>query len=138
MFTADQTEPHMAVIDTATDTVKTWVKLDGLGYGSAPTPDGRWLLMAVPDENKVDVIDLKTMTLARNGGGGQESAGGAGAARRKGGVRFVHRQQPGGGDRSGNVEGVADDCDRQGDGWIGLGAVSRAKEQGNESEGLRD
>jgi YVTN family beta-propeller protein len=45
--------------------VKTWVKLDGLGYGSAPTRDGRWLLMALPDENKVDVIDLKTMTVAR-------------------------------------------------------------------------
>ena len=27
--------------------------------------DGRWLLVALPDENKVDVIDLKTMTLAR-------------------------------------------------------------------------
>jgi DNA-binding beta-propeller fold protein YncE len=64
VFTADQTQPRMAVIDTATDTVKTWVKLDGLGYGSAPTKDGHWLMMAIPDQNAVDVIDLKTMTLA--------------------------------------------------------------------------
>ena len=117
----------MAVIDTATDTVKTWVKLDGLGYGGAPTKDGRWLLMAIPDKNEVDVIDLKTMTLARNGGGGEEPAGGAGAARWKGGLCVVHRQQPGGGDRFGDVEGVADDRDRQRDGWIGLGTVSGAK-----------
>ena len=66
VFTADQTAPRLAVIDTATSSVKTWVKLDGLGYGGAPTRDGRWFLIAVPDENKVDVIDLKTMTLARS------------------------------------------------------------------------
>ena len=66
VFTADQTAPRLAVIDTATNSVKTWVKLDGLGYGGAPTRDGRWFLIAVPDENKVDVIDLKTMTLARS------------------------------------------------------------------------
>ena len=65
VFTADQTAPRLAVIDTATNTVKTWVKLDGLGYGGAPTRDGRCLLMAIPDANEVDVIDLKTMTLAR-------------------------------------------------------------------------
>ncbi|MFZ2020539.1 MAG: cytochrome D1 domain-containing protein [Terracidiphilus sp.] len=65
VFTADQTAPRLAVIDTATNSVKTWVKLDGLGYGGAPTRDGRWFLISVPDENKVDVIDLKTMTLAR-------------------------------------------------------------------------
>jgi DNA-binding beta-propeller fold protein YncE len=64
VFTADQTAPRMAVIDTATNTVKTWVKLDGLGYGGAATKDGRWLLMPLPDENKVDVIDLKTMAVA--------------------------------------------------------------------------
>jgi DNA-binding beta-propeller fold protein YncE len=65
VFTADQTAPRMAVIDTATDTVKKWVKLDGMGYGSAPTRDGRWLLVAIPDGNEVDVVDLKTMTTAR-------------------------------------------------------------------------
>jgi DNA-binding beta-propeller fold protein YncE len=37
------------------------VPLEATGYGSAPTPDGRWLLMALPDVNKVAVIDLKTM-----------------------------------------------------------------------------
>jgi YVTN family beta-propeller protein len=56
----------MAVIDTATNSVKTWVKLDGLGYGGAPSTDGRWFLLAIPDKNQVDVIDLKTMTLAHS------------------------------------------------------------------------
>jgi YVTN family beta-propeller protein len=38
----------------------------GVGYGSAPTPDGKWLLVALPDVNKVAVIDLGTMKVARN------------------------------------------------------------------------
>src|SRR5208283_847943 len=33
VFTADQTRPRMAVIDTANNSVAKWVKLDGLGYG---------------------------------------------------------------------------------------------------------
>jgi YVTN family beta-propeller protein len=66
VFTADQTQPRMAVIDTATNTVKTWIPMAGVGYGSAPTPDGKWLLVALPDVNKVAVIDLGTMTVARN------------------------------------------------------------------------
>ncbi len=66
VLTSDQTQPRLAVVDTATNSVKTWVKLDGLGYGGAPSPDGRWFLLAIPDANKVDVIDLKTMTLARS------------------------------------------------------------------------
>lgn len=66
VFTADQTQPRLAAIDTATNTVKTWVALDGAGYGSAPTPDGRWLVIAIPGKNSVDVIDLQAMKLARS------------------------------------------------------------------------
>ena len=44
VFTADQTKPQLAVIDTATNKVKTWVALPAVGYGTAPTIDGRWLL----------------------------------------------------------------------------------------------
>src|ERR1035437_8839822 len=47
VFTADQTKPRMAVIDTATNEVKAWVTLPGVGYGTAPTPDGRWLVLAM-------------------------------------------------------------------------------------------
>ena len=38
VFTSDQTKPQMAVIDTATNKIKTWIPLPGLGYGSAATP----------------------------------------------------------------------------------------------------
>ena len=39
VFTADQTRPRMAVIDTATNTVKTWIALDGLSATAArPRP----------------------------------------------------------------------------------------------------
>src|SRR5258705_1181063 len=40
VFTADQTKPQLAVIDTATNKVKTWVPLPAVGYGTAPTPHG--------------------------------------------------------------------------------------------------
>ena len=66
VFTADQTKPRMAVIDTATNTVRSGFRWTGTGYGSAPTPDGHWLLVAMPDENKVAVVDLRTMKVARS------------------------------------------------------------------------
>jgi DNA-binding beta-propeller fold protein YncE len=66
IFTSDQTKPQLAVIDAATDKIKTWVELPGLGYGTASTKDGRWLIVAVPPANKVAVIDLKTLKVARS------------------------------------------------------------------------
>jgi YVTN family beta-propeller protein len=65
VFTADQTAPRLAVIDTATNTVERWVPLPASGYGTAPTPDGRWLLVAIPHANKVAVVDLQTYTVSR-------------------------------------------------------------------------
>jgi YVTN family beta-propeller protein len=63
-FTSDVTKPQLAVIDTATNKIKTWVQLPGLGYGSATTPDGRWVVIALPLIHQVGVVDLKTMKLA--------------------------------------------------------------------------
>jgi DNA-binding beta-propeller fold protein YncE len=60
-FTSDQTKPQLAVIDTKTRKVTSWVPLPATGYGSAPTPDGNWLVIAVSPANKVAVINLKTM-----------------------------------------------------------------------------
>jgi len=36
-----------------------------LGYGTAPTGDGRYLLVAVPTVNQVAVVDLGSMQVAR-------------------------------------------------------------------------
>jgi YVTN family beta-propeller protein len=41
VFTADQTKPRLAVIDTATNKLKTWIPLPASGYGTAVTRDGR-------------------------------------------------------------------------------------------------
>ncbi len=66
VFTADQTQPRLAVIDTKTHAVGKWVTLPGMAYGTAPTPDGRSLLITViGGVNKVAVLDLKTMELSR-------------------------------------------------------------------------
>ena len=65
VFTSDTTKPQLVVVDTANNQVKTRIDMPGTGYGSAPTPDGNYLLIALPHVNKMGVIDLKTMTFAR-------------------------------------------------------------------------
>lgn len=64
-FTSDQTQPRLAVIDTATNKVKTWVAMPGIGYGTAPTLDGHSLLVCLLNVNKVGVVDLATMKISR-------------------------------------------------------------------------
>jgi len=64
VFTCDQTKPRLAVIDTATDDVRGWIDLPGLGYGSAPTPDGEWLVVTLPALNQVAVVDLQSRRVA--------------------------------------------------------------------------
>jgi DNA-binding beta-propeller fold protein YncE len=61
VFTSDQVKPRLAVIDTASNQVMTWVALPGTGYGTAATQDGQWLLVAVPSTNQVAVVDLTRM-----------------------------------------------------------------------------
>jgi DNA-binding beta-propeller fold protein YncE len=65
VFTADQTEPRLAVIDTKTKRVTSWIPLPGMGYGSAVTEDGRWLLIAIPAKDVMAVVDLRNMKVAR-------------------------------------------------------------------------
>jgi YVTN family beta-propeller protein len=64
IFTSDQTKPQLAVIHAGSNAVS-WVPMPGIGYGTAPTPDGRWLLVALIKINKVGVIDLREMKVAR-------------------------------------------------------------------------
>jgi DNA-binding beta-propeller fold protein YncE len=40
--------------------------LPGTGYGAAATPDGRWLLIAIPREKLVAVVDLQSMKVDRS------------------------------------------------------------------------
>ena len=64
IFTSDQNQPRLAVIDPQTNGVSRWIEMPVSGYGSAPTPDGRWLVIALPKANQVGVIDLATMKVA--------------------------------------------------------------------------
>ena len=61
VFTSDQMKPRLAVIGTATNRVKSWVELPGVGYGTASTHDGHWLLVAIPKAGKVAVVNLRTL-----------------------------------------------------------------------------
>jgi YVTN family beta-propeller protein len=65
VFTADQTQPRLAVIETATNQVKHWVDLPGTAYGTAPTPDGRRLLITLPGVSGLGVLDLSSLRLER-------------------------------------------------------------------------
>ncbi len=64
-FTSDQAKPRLAVINTKTSGVERWIEMPGIGYGTATTPDGKFLVVALIKDNKVCVIDLATMTVAR-------------------------------------------------------------------------
>jgi YVTN family beta-propeller protein len=65
VFTADQTKPRLAAIDTATNMLKTWIPLSASGYGTATTRDGRWILVAMQSTSQVAVVDLQTLQVAR-------------------------------------------------------------------------
>jgi YVTN family beta-propeller protein len=65
VFTSDQIQPRLAVIDAQTNGVRQWIEMPGIGYGTAPTPDGHWLLVALIRTNQVAVINLATMKVAQ-------------------------------------------------------------------------
>jgi YVTN family beta-propeller protein len=65
VFTHDQDKPRMAVIDTATNKIKQWVELPEVAYASAPTSDGKWLLV-VSAAGKLHVVDLATLTIDKS------------------------------------------------------------------------
>ncbi len=65
VFTADQTKPQLAVIDTGTNQVKAWVPLPAMAFGTRATLDGHWLLACLPGANKVAVVNLDAMQVAR-------------------------------------------------------------------------
>ncbi len=61
VFTADQTKPQLAVIDTKTNSIKQWIPLDAPGYGTAPTSDGKYLVVAIPSAHQVAIVDLASL-----------------------------------------------------------------------------
>jgi DNA-binding beta-propeller fold protein YncE len=61
VFTADQTKPQIAVIDTQTNVVKTWVTLSDIGFGMTPTHDGHRLLITHPASDSVSILNLHSM-----------------------------------------------------------------------------
>ena len=58
-------QPGLAVIDSRTNKLDRWITLAGTGYGTAPTADGKWLLVAMPSANKVAVVELATLQVSR-------------------------------------------------------------------------
>ena len=61
VFTADQTSPRIAVIDTHTNQVHSWIAIPHIAFGTRVTLDGKWLMATLPSRDQLAVIDLKTM-----------------------------------------------------------------------------
>jgi YVTN family beta-propeller protein len=55
----------VSVISSASGKIDRWIELPGMGYGSASTPDGSTLLIAIPGKDSVAAIDLKTMQITK-------------------------------------------------------------------------
>jgi YVTN family beta-propeller protein len=53
------------VIDAATNKVDRWITLPSTGYGTASTPDGKWLMVALRDANAVAVVNLATLQVVK-------------------------------------------------------------------------
>ena len=64
VFTHDQESPRIAVIDTLSQSLSTWIDLPESVYSSEPTPDGHWLV-AAGLKGHIFVIDLQTRKLAK-------------------------------------------------------------------------
>jgi YVTN family beta-propeller protein len=65
LFTSDTQEPRLAEIDTTKGAVDRWITLPSLGYGTAVTADGKWLLVAMPHADGVAVVDLATFQVVK-------------------------------------------------------------------------
>jgi YVTN family beta-propeller protein len=65
LFTADQKEPRLGVIDTTTNTLARFVALPGIAYGTAPTPDGKYLVVTLRKASRVLLVDLHSMEVTR-------------------------------------------------------------------------
>jgi YVTN family beta-propeller protein len=58
VYTSDQTKPQLVVIDTKTNEVASRIDIPDFGYGTASTPDGKYLLVCC-GLGDVAVVDLE-------------------------------------------------------------------------------
>lgn len=58
LVTADQSSPRLAFVDAMAGSVRDWITLPTLGYGSAFSKDGKWLLVTLPQTGQVVAIDV--------------------------------------------------------------------------------
>ncbi|MEP6670833.1 MAG: cytochrome D1 domain-containing protein [Chthoniobacter sp.] len=64
VFTSDQTKAQLIVIDTQTNEVANRIDIPDFGYGTAPTPDGKSLLVCC-GLGTVAVVDLEAKKVVR-------------------------------------------------------------------------
>ncbi len=65
VYTHDQQQPRIALVDTSKNQVATWWSVPAIVYSSAPTPDGRWLVANAPS-GKLFVLDTSSGKVAHS------------------------------------------------------------------------
>jgi YVTN family beta-propeller protein len=68
VFTSDQDQPRVAVIDTKSNSVSRWIATGGIPYVTQPTPDGKSLLVAETKDNGglLEVVDLASGKIVKS------------------------------------------------------------------------
>ncbi|HAB16571.1 MAG TPA: hypothetical protein PLX89_05745 [Verrucomicrobiota bacterium] len=60
-----QPNPRSASIDAAKQEFAGWAPLPGISFGTAATPDGKYLIMAMVELSEVASLDLATAKVTR-------------------------------------------------------------------------
>ena len=68
VFTSDQDQPRVAVIDATTNALSRWITTGGTPYVTQPTEDGKFLLVAETKDGKglLEAVDLATWKVVRS------------------------------------------------------------------------
>src|SRR6185369_2847291 len=61
VISPDGRRAYTATVDTKSNEVTNWITLPAIGYGTTPTPDGKWLLVSMQSANAVAAVDLAQM-----------------------------------------------------------------------------
>lgn len=65
VFTADQTRPRIAVVDTAKHAVADWIVLPSTGFAVTAMPDGKSLIVVLSHANQIAIVDLATRKVVK-------------------------------------------------------------------------
>jgi hypothetical protein len=122
VFTADQTKPQLAVIDTTTNSVAWWIRSKASPTAPPPPPTAAFCWSRFPIRTRSPCRPRRPCRYSAPSPSASISAGSHRPPGRQGCLRLLRNQQPGCRNQSGELDGDAPDQDWQSHGWAGVGA----------------